>query len=253
MKITYFDVVNKIPVIDKAKLIKEAGFDGVFLYYKNTIDEEVKAVRDEGLFIETIHLEVKNCNHLWLDTVEGEEYLRVTKAGILSASKYGVETVIFHISSKNNPPMYNELGLKRLREILDLCEEVNVNFAVENLRRLDYLDYVFDNLKSDKLKFCFDSGHANAFTNNIEDFEFEKYSDFLICIHLNDNDGTHDSHLNIFSGNIDFKKLGRNLRNINYSGPITSEAIIKDENKDLLVGLKEIRDSLDRFEKYIKF
>lgn len=252
MKIIFFDVLNNLSAFDKAKLIKEAGFDGVFLFYNNNIERDIDIVRSLDLFIETIHLQVNNCNHLWLDTIEGEEYVKLTKEGIISASKYNIDTVIFHISSKDNPPMYNELGLSRLRDILDLCEKVNVNFAVENLRRLDYLDYVFDNLESPKLKFCFDSGHANAFTKNIETFDFEKYKDKLICIHLSDNDDTHDSHLNLFSGSIDFKKLARRLKNIFYNGPITSEAIIKDEKLDPLTGLKQIKDSLDKFEEFLK-
>ena len=250
MHYTYFDFTNKLSPIERAKLIKQAEFKGVFLFYGEDIDEIAKIVRNEGLEIETIHLRFENCNHLWLDTDFGRDYINATKKGILAASRNNIKTVVFHISSKNNPPEYNELGLKRIREILDFAEEVDVNFAIENLRRLDYLDYIFDNLSSPKLKFCFDSGHANAFTKNIETFEFEKYKEKLICVHLHDNDGSHDSHLIPFSGNIDFLKLANNLKKINYQGPLTSEVIIKTDI-DLLDGLKEIKKSLEKIEEYM--
>jgi len=239
-----------ISPVEKADLIKEAGFDGVFLFYVDRIDEVVKIVRDRDLEIETIHLPFINCNHLWLDTDEGREYVELTKKGILAASRNKIKTVVFHISSKNNPPAYNELGLARLREILDLCEKLDVNFALENLRRLDYLDYIYANLKSDKLKFCFDSGHANAFTQNLLTFEYEKYQDKLVCVHLHDNDGVNDLHLIPFTGNIDFEFLGKKFKEINYQGPLTSEAIIRGDDKDLLQELIKIRRALEEIEKF---
>lgn len=250
MHYTYFDFTDKLDYKKRAKLIKEEKFKGVFLFYSDDIDDIVKIVRDEGLDIETIHLPFENCNHLWLDTDLGEEYVEKTKKGILAAAKNKIKSVVFHISSKNNPPIFNELGIKRIREILDLAEKVDVNFAVENLRRLDYLDYVFNNLDSPKLKFCFDSGHANAFTKNIETFAFDKYKDKLICVHLHDNDGSYDSHLIPFMGNIDWVKLANNLKKINYKGPLTSEAIIKN-NMDPLVGLKDVKKALEKIDEYI--
>lgn len=250
MHYTYFDFTDKLNINQRAKLIKEENFKGVFLFYSEDIDEVAKVVRSEGLDIETIHLPFENCNHLWLETPLGEEYIERTKKGILAAARNKINTVIFHISSKNNPPIYNELGINRIRDILDLAQEVDVNFAVENLRRLDYLDYIFEKLDSPKLKFCFDSGHANAFTKNIETFEFEKYKDKLICVHLHDNDESHDSHLTPFKGNIDWIKLASNLRKINYKGPLTSEAILKGDI-DARSGLQDIKEALEKIDKYI--
>src|SRR5690606_1576064 len=110
---------------------------------------------------------------------------------------------------------------------------------------------IFDNLNSNKLKFCFDSGHANAYTKNIENFEFEKYSDKLICVHFSDNFGNHDSHLIPLTGNIDWKKLAKNLKSIKFNGPLTSEAII-DAKKDPLTELRKIKKSLEIIEEYLK-
>lgn len=247
MKINkYFDFTTSLDIKTRAKLIKETGFDGVFLYYDDalTLEEEVKELKKNNLYIETVHLPATNCNHLWLDSKEGEDFVLKTKEGIIQTALYNIETVILHISSKDNPPAFNDLGLKRLREILDLCEKLNVNLALENLRRLDYLDYIYNNLSSPKLKFCFDSGHANAFTKNIDNFLFDKYGSKLIAIHLNDNFGDYDSHMIPFKGSINFELLASKLKALDFKGPITSEAILKEKDPSLF--LKETKDALDK-------
>jgi sugar phosphate isomerase/epimerase len=73
--------------------------------------------------------------------------------------------------------------------------------ALENLRKPEYLDFLFDNIKSDKLKFCYDSGHNNCFTPEIDCLG--KYGDKLIALHLHDNDGTCDQHLLPFNGTME--------------------------------------------------
>ena len=83
----------------------------------------------------------------------------------------------------------------------------------------------FENINHPYLKFCFDSGAANAFTKNIDTFEFMKYQDKLVCIHLSDNDGSYDQHLVPSEGNINWDKLMKTLRNIDFTGPLTLEAV----------------------------
>lgn len=247
---TYFHFTDKLSVEEKAKAIKEMGFDGVFVFDDEVLDEAIMEVRKQNLHIEALHLPFKNCNHLWLDDDEGVKYTNIAIQGIKKAKEHLIPTVVFHISSKDNPPLYSEIGLRRIKEILKVAEELDINFALENLRRLDYLDYVYENIKSDKLKFCFDSGHANAFTKNLEDFKFSKYQEKLVCVHFSDNFGDYDSHLIPFMGNINWEKLAKKLYTIGFNGPLTSEAIIKDE--DPIVGLKKIKEALDKIEGYFK-
>jgi sugar phosphate isomerase/epimerase len=56
-----------------------------------------------------------------------------------------------------------------------------------------YIDNIFKNIKSDRLKFCYDSGHENCFTPGA-DF-LAKYGDKLAALHHHDNDGSSDQHL----------------------------------------------------------
>jgi len=134
--------------------------------------------------------------------------------------------------------------------MIKLGEKYNINIAFENLRNLDYIDYIFDNIKSDKLKMCFDSGHANAFTKNIDTFPFDKYQDKIICLHLHDNDGENDLHLPPFNGNIKWEELIKKLKGINYQGPLTLEIQLNEMVEDEVGFLNELKEKLDKLEEY---
>ena len=213
---------------DKIKLIKKNGFDGVFIFYNENNDDLVKKLKEANLEIEAIHLPFKNCNSLWIEGKDGDNYTREMINGILAANKYGIKNVIMHISSKTPPPI-NEIGFIRINKILEYAQKYQVNLALENLRRLDYLDAIYDNVNCQYLKFCFDSGHANAFTNNIKNFKFEKYKDKLACVHLHDNDGLNDLHKLPFDGNIDWKVLVEEFKKIDYNLPLTLEGVNKHQ------------------------
>lgn len=233
--------------ISRIKKIKETGLDGVFVFLEDGVLELINDLRDNGLEVETIHLPYKNVNNLWC---ENDDYFKMIINGIEIANLAKVKTVIVHTLSGKNPPLYNELGLNRVKEMIKLGEKYNINIAFENLRNLDYIDYIFDNIKSDKLKMCFDSGHANAFTKNIDTFPFDKYQDKIICLHLHDNDGENDLHLPPFNGNIKWEELIKKLKGINYQGPLTLEIQLNEMVEDEVGFLNELKEKLDKLEEY---
>ena len=237
---------------EKIALVEKHRFDGVFLFWDENFPAAAEMVRSAGLDIETVHLPFDRCNDLWVPGEVGEEYVAMMLKAIAEVAPAGVPTVIFHLSASDNPPPYNELGIARLARILRLCEENKINLALENLRRLDYLDYVYERLASDYLKFCFDSGHANAFTHNIENFPWEKYADKLVCVHLHDNNGLCDQHLVPFAGNIDWRRLAGDLKRVGYAGPLTSEAVCftgQPEGEEEF--LRSVKAGLAEIDRYI--
>ncbi|MDD3107005.1 MAG: sugar phosphate isomerase/epimerase [Bacilli bacterium] len=220
----YFDYGYESSDQTKINLIKNNHFDGVFLFWREQLDEVVGQIRLASLTIETMHLPFENCNDLWLDAMTSN-YWDLIIRGVKDAHRLGIPTVIFHVSSTANPPKMNEIGLQRFAQLLKMCEEYHINLALENLRRLDYIDFLFEKYPSTYLKFCFDSGHANAFTNNIAAFPWHKYQDKLYCLHLHDNNGLRDQHLPPFDGNINWKMLMHDLKKCSYQGPLTAEVV----------------------------
>ncbi len=226
----FFDYGYNSSIEEKAKLIKETGFDGVFLFADSLFEEKYAMAVKYGLNVETIHLPFqKVCNLLWIDdemqNVKAREYVETIKKWIRIASEKHIDKVVFHLSQSLTPPPINKIGFERILEILSECEKYNVYLALENLRYLEYLDETLANVKSKYLICCFDSGHANCFTKNIESYDFEKYKGLIKCLHLHDNHGENDEHLIPFMGNIDFKKVMYKLKKINYDGQLTLEII----------------------------
>ena len=140
------------------------------------------------------------------------------------AKKYGFTCVVVHLKGENN-----EIGLVRLKRILKVSEKFDIPLALENLNsNFKCLEYCFKNIKSDYLKFCFDSGHWNAFNPEI-DF-LKRYKDKLIALHLHDNLGknrkeedlkylkfnheTLDMHTINKYGNIDWDYIAKGLANV---------------------------------------
>lgn len=207
-KVVSFDVGYKTEIDDKIKSIQNAGFDGVFIFYNDKLsDDTILKIINSGLFIESIHLPYRNLiNNIWMQGNEGEECVEKYIEGIKIAHKFNIKTAVMHVSASVNPPGFSDIGISRFMKILEECEKMGVFLAVENIKRLDYLDFVFDNCHSPNLKFCFDIGHANVFTKNLDKFPWYKYKDKLWCVHLHDNDGREDLHLIPFMGEINWKE-----------------------------------------------
>ena len=243
-------------------LIKEAGFDGVFLYSQYNPEVYIDSIIESGLQIETLHLSYKqivegNCinsqyvNCIWQDNDDTNKYVSKLISEIDFASSYGIDKVVMHITGGNNPPEYNENGLKHIETILNHCARNNIILCLENLRRLDYLIYVFDNLYSDYLKFCFDSGHANYMTKNANSFPWDVFGKYLSCLHLNDNSGEKDSHSIPFTGAIKWESLVGEIRTYAKDIGLTLEVRASKEQASCVSEkdfLNSCKSSLDRIE-----
>ena len=155
---------------NRARLIKEMGFDGVFLEWKDNLEEIAHIVRSEGLTIETIHLPFALANSLWEDTDDGNTYYEQIKMGDYEpASQLQINGNCSQLEGLTPPPI-SLLGLKRMQELIELARRKKVYIALENIRMHPYIDYFYQNIDSPWLKFCFDAGHANCFSQDIEHF-----------------------------------------------------------------------------------
>lgn len=250
LKVIYFDYGYSSTIKEKMQKIKAAGFDGVFLFGDETFDEAYKEAKNLGLYIETIHLPFRDiCNTLWESGSIGDDYVNEMIKWIKIAHEHNIDKVIFHTSQKPKPEP-SQIGLDRFKKIVKAAEEYQVYLAVENLRHLDLMDICLEATSSPYVVACFDSGHANAFTCNINEYDFAKYQGKIKCLHLHDNDGTKDAHLPIFSGNIDFKKLMRELKEINYNGCLTLELLDKVQIVPEDTYLEQAYKSLVLLDKY---
>jgi len=218
----------RYPYKEIVRLIKEAGFHAVmtwwgdeFLDTEGPKEKKPEIIRNAGLQLENVHIPFESANSIWEDTLDGQEVFDRYGSYISDCNTYAIPTAVFHVSRGDNPPPYGQIGLDRFKRLIEIAEKNNVNIALENLRKPEYLDFIFSNIDSHKLKFCYDSGHENCFTHGI-DF-LAKYGDRLAALHLHDNDGTSDQHLLPFNGNVDWKRIMSHLKKLEYAGTLALE------------------------------
>ncbi len=229
-----------LPLSARAKLIKEAGFGSTFLWYGNEeklftsgdINLAPQIVRDNGLIVETVHASYLNCGEIWykdskIKQQKISEYLEV----ISYASRHQIPCVVIHVTSSSLDTIPNEVGLQSLEQIITFAEEENIYIAIENTRKTNFLDYVFNNIKSSNLKLCYDSSHDFLYGNPPLSI-FEKWGHLLLATHLSDNDGESDKHWLPFTGVANWDSIAKNLLYNNNLQSIMIEAF--PQNPDSL-------------------
>lgn len=125
-------------------------------------------------------------------------------------------------------------AIDNLQLISESADNHEIQFAVENLIPLpthstyhfigdnvnDFAE-IFSSIKSENIGLCLDLGHANLNEGGIE--YIRKFKDKILCIHYHDNEGKKDEHLEIGEGNIQWKKIVKELDKARFSGPYISE------------------------------
>ncbi|MCU0572266.1 MAG: sugar phosphate isomerase/epimerase [Syntrophobacteraceae bacterium] len=96
---------------------------------------------------------------------------------------------------------------------------------------------VFERLRSPCFGFCLDVGHQNSFSTTPMAEWLEGLGDFLMELHLHDNDGSLDQHRPVGSGNVDFQTLFRFLRSAGKDPLMTLEPHREEDLAETLEGL----------------
>ena len=217
---------EKVNIIETIKSIKNAGFKNVFVQWydenwEHNQEEQVKLCKELGLNIIFAHLGYQNINSIWEDGNEGDNQVERYKKDIRECYDNGIPMVVMHLTSHKKAPMYGEIGLNRIKKIVQYAKELNMKVAFENTKIKGYLEYVLDNIKDENVGICFDAGHYHVHFD--DEFNFEFFKDKIFAVHLHDNDKSDDLHLLPFDGTINWKYVIKKLKDCNYHGPVTLE------------------------------
>lgn len=217
---------EKVTPVQTIEAIKKAGYQEVFIQWYDedweyTQQKQVDLCKQLGLNIIFAHLGYQNINEIWIEGEEGEKLVERYKNDIKECKDNGITMVIMHLTSGFEAPLYNEIGLKRIKEIVDYAKELEVKVAFENVKIKGYLEYVLKNIDNDNVGICYDAGHCHVHFD--DEFPYELFKDKIFAVHLHDNDKTDDLHLLPFDGSIDWEYVIRKLKQCNYQGPITLE------------------------------
>ena len=228
-KITVQDYYGyELPMNERYRLIRDAGFDGVMLGWCGFPDNphETKHLnpdfaRKNDLYLENLHTPFVGCNNLWLEGIGGDEYLNAQLSCLDDCVSHDIPAMVIHVSSGDCPPPVGSTGLERIKRLVCKAEDNGINLAFENLRCSGPVRFLFSHLQSERVKFCFDIGHWHWRTPD-QDL-LSEFGGKLSALHLHDNDGTGDQHLLPFEGTLDWDKAMLQINKTGYCGAIGLE------------------------------
>jgi sugar phosphate isomerase/epimerase len=215
---------------DDVALLCDTGFDAFFTPWdKDIVPRYAAAAKELGCLYASIHSE---CNpfYLWKGTDPGRTEFERSVLEIETCARYEIPILAMHPSVDFIPPKPTVLGLQRLETLLCTAERYGVVIAFENMGSEACLSFVmnaFDAFPS--CGFCYDTGHALAYTGGI-DFA-ARYPQKLCLTHLHDNFGKRgerltsrdDLHLLPFDGAVDWNRVMTSLHAADYHGILMSE------------------------------
>ncbi len=177
-----------------------------------------------------------------------------------TTAEAGGKICIIHPDNDKSAEENAEMYLK----LLPIAKSVGVKIATENMWNWDneknharpaacsnaksFLEHV-NAVNDDYLVACLDIGHAEMKGLNTNSVEIiNALGDKLQALHIHDNDLWHDCHQIPFSMQIDFEKIVKALKQINYSGYFTLEAInyLTEYKGDLFEGVKNLYESVKK-------
>lgn len=214
--------VTPIQTIDA---IQKAGFQNVFIQWYNkdwkiSQQEQLDYARKLGLNVIFAHLGYQNINEIWKESEIGESLVENYKKDLKACQENGIDLVVMHLQS-TNAPKYNEIGLNRFREIIEYANNLGIKIAFENTKMKGYLEYIFQNIHTENIGICYDSGHCHVYYD--DEFDYEFFKNRMLAVHLHDNDKSDDLHLMPFDGTIDWDRVVAGLKTANYQASITLE------------------------------
>jgi sugar phosphate isomerase/epimerase len=199
----------------------------------------------------TVHAPMSDINIGSLSPRMREAAVREITDTIVSMGRLGLSTLTVHPGfwspvGRHDPDAVVMAVKDSLAQIDRAAEDHGVHVALENMP-----DFIMSMGKDPGdllhlvdgtgLGICFDIGHAN--TNGNIDL-FLEIKDRFINMHVHDNDGSHDQHLPLGEGNIDFRSVLGALNG--YPGNLVIEARCYEEAVLSLPRLRGILSSADR-------
>jgi sugar phosphate isomerase/epimerase len=165
---------------------------------------------------------------------EEERKLAITKLklSIDRAADIGAIGFVQHPGSKvfAYDKHSQELNNDSLLQLIDYSNSRGIKLGIENMPpSVGYLSTPeeFDDFTKNNnlnLQIVFDVGHANM-AKNIDDFT-KRYASKFMQIHVTDNDGRSDGHLNVGEGTIPWNKFVGDLKKYGFKGTYVVESAI---------------------------
>jgi sugar phosphate isomerase/epimerase len=139
--------------------------------------------------------------------------------GLEATSRLGGRLMVMHTAympqfSRGGRRHWFRNWAERMPRIVDRARELGITIALENTwdDRPEILMHLADLIGGGDVRFCLDTGHVNVFSRLSIRHWWNAVGDRTAALHLHDNDGLSDDHLEPGKGTFDFTGLARCLR-----------------------------------------
>jgi len=234
-------LIEDIPVLLKNGVKMVSSGCGFFLNApEQKLLETKKTLESAGIQIHSVHAPFGNKDNLIaLDSKVRKQAIQRHKKLLSQLSIAGVGIMVFHIGTVENERHESSafsIAAESLSSLAKAAEKYQVILALENTpignafpRGLctdsQILLKLLKKIDSSYLKVCFDTGHAHLGEKREKIKEaIKNLSDWIVAIHIQDNGGDADRHLQPGYGTIDWDDFIKALQDISYDGPLTIES-----------------------------
>ena len=173
------------------------------------------------------------------------------KQAVIASGKLGADWCVLHPRSSVSTGFCTSAALednkRAFSEYLEIAKKHDTGIAAENLpifhnivpvmpfysSNFEDLCILTDSFKDEKMKICWDFGHANLMSFNHAD-AIKFVGSRIKCTHVHNNFKNEDEHLPPESGNIEWKSVMQALTGTGFDGPLTLETHCRYQDFELL-------------------
>jgi len=253
MKVSFSSLALVNNPFDWAYDLEDLGFSGweVVSEGKQQLNDgtllEIRNILETTNLVITLHLPFSDLNLGSLNHPIWKESIRQMVKCLERASDFVKLAVIHpgHLSplGMQLPDMAWRQSIEGLRAVCDFANELGIKIGVENMVNMPHvfgkqpgeIIGMIESLERENAGLTLDMGHANTNGNVLE---FLEDLSMVVHVHLHDNKGKSDEHIELGKGNINWKEVIPKFKG--YKGRFVAEARTVGEGRASLEYLKSI-------------
>ena len=253
--ITNWDYIKAYPLEEAYRRLKSHGYDFAdyqqFInterdFFKSSLRTFENAIIEEKKIAEASGISFSQAHGPWrhptrdLDPADRAERMESMKKSIYGTAALGCKNWVIHplmpygSGSPDHPEKVMEINREFFSEICDYAKTMGITVCYENMPFLQLpisstasiISFVRE-LNRDNFKVCLDTGHSIVWGEQPADAVRLIGKDLLYTLHIHDNDGSYDRHLQPEMGIINWTAFADALREIGFEGVCSLECAPK--------------------------
>ena len=179
------------------------------MYFTETNAEVLSCI--EGIESKVLHAPFNELFPCAIDPEARALAARRYREAIALARRYGADKVVIHSGYAPNfyyDIWFEEQSIVFWKEFLASIPE-GITVCLENVLETEPepLLHIVEALDDERIRLCFDIGHANAYSKTPVMQWLERFAPFISHFHIHNNGGEYDAHDHLTEGTIPMREL----------------------------------------------